>query len=61
VKAFCTYVYESYGRFPVYFDTMTIPMWLQVHHLDIDFYDKFFPPEVIAEAQRNHMAEWHGS
>jgi len=40
---------------------MTIPMWLQAHHLDIDFYDKFFPPEVIAEAQRNHMAEWHGS
>jgi len=61
VKAFCNYVYETYGRFPVYFDTMTIPMWLQVHHLDMEFYDKFFPPEVITEAQRNHMAEWHGS
>jgi hypothetical protein len=31
-----------------------------VHHLDIDFYEKYFPSEVITEAQRNHMAEWHG-
>jgi hypothetical protein len=61
VKDFCTYVYETYGRFPLYFDTMTIPMWLQVHHLDIDFYDKYFVPEVITDAHRNHIAEWHGS
>jgi hypothetical protein len=61
VKAFCKYVYETYGRFPAYFETMTVPMWLQVHHLDVDFYDRFFPPEVVTAAQRNHMSEWHGS
>lgn len=60
VKAFCDYVYDAYGRFPAYFDTMAVPMWIQVHHLDVAFYDKFFPPEVITEAQRNHMGEWHG-
>jgi hypothetical protein len=59
VRDFCNYVYETYGRFPVYFDTMTIPMWLQVHHLDVDFYDRFFAPEAITEAHRNHMFEWH--
>jgi hypothetical protein len=59
VKAFCKYIYETYGRFPLYFDTMTIPMWLQVHHLDVDFYDQYFAPEVVTEVQRNHLAEWH--
>jgi hypothetical protein len=60
VKAFCSYVYETYGRFPATFDTMLVPIWLQVHHLDLGFYDKHYSKEMVTEAQRHHVELWHG-
>jgi len=60
VKAYCRYVYETYGRFPGTYDTKLVPIWLQAHHLDLDFYAAHFPPEMITEAQRRHMELWHG-
>jgi hypothetical protein len=59
VKSICTYVYETYGRFPATTDTKSLPVWLQVHHLDLDFYDKFFAKGMVTEAQRQHMQLWH--
>src|SRR4030043_424716 len=59
VKAICTYVYETYGRFPATTDTKLLPVWLQVHHLDIDFYGKTFAPGIVTEAERKHMQLWH--
>jgi len=59
VKSFLNYLHETYGRVPVTTDTKLLPIWLQVHHLDLDFYDKFFDPATITEAQRNHMRLWH--
>jgi hypothetical protein len=38
---------------------MLVPIWLQVHHLDLDFYDKHYPREMVTEAQRHHMELWH--
>jgi len=59
VKAICTYVYETYGRFPATVDTKLLPVWLQVHHLDVDFYDKYLAEGMVTEAQRQHMQLWH--
>ena len=59
VKAICTYVYETYGRFPATTDTKLLPVWLQVHHLDLDFYDKNFAEGIVTKAQRQHMQLWH--
>ena len=59
VKSICTYVYETYGRFPATTDTKLLPVWLQVHHLDLDFYDKNFAKGMVTEAQRRHMQMWH--
>jgi hypothetical protein len=59
VKAICTYVYETYGRFPATTDTKALPVWLQVHHLDLDFYDKNFAKGIVTKAQRQHMQLWH--
>ena len=59
VKSFCNYVYDTYGRIPATMNTKLIPVWLQVHHLEVDFYDKFFAKGMITEAQKNHMALWH--
>ncbi len=57
-KAYCNYVYETYGRFPKYRDALFIPVLMQVHHLDLGFYDKFFP-EYLDEIDQAHMALWH--
>lgn len=59
VKAICRYVYETYGRFPATYDVMQVPVWLQVHHLEVEFYDKFYPKNMVTGAQRQHMKVWH--
>ncbi len=59
-KAFCSYIYENYGRMPKYENAMFIPILAQIHHLDIGFYEKYFP-EYLAEVDRNHMAVWHSA
>jgi hypothetical protein len=57
-KAYCLYLYETYGRFPKYSDAMFIPILAQVHHLDRGFYDKFFP-EYLNDVDRTHWSDWH--
>jgi hypothetical protein len=59
VKAVCNYVYETYGRFPGNVDTMHLMWFMQVHHLDPDFYDKFFHAGVCGCSHATHMATWH--
>jgi hypothetical protein len=38
---------------------MQVPVWLQVHHLDLEFYDKLYPKNMVTEQQRQHMKVWH--
>jgi hypothetical protein len=57
-KAYCSYMYETYGRFPKYTGAMFIPILAQIHHLDSGFYDRFFP-EYLSEEDRSHMQLWH--
>ncbi len=57
-KAYCEYLYTTYGRFPKYSDAMFIPILAQVHHLDSGFYEGFFP-EYLSDADRRHNSKWH--
>lgn len=59
VKDYANYVYDTYGRFPGTLDTILLRTWIQVHHLDLDFYDKYMEPNLISETQRHHMDVWH--
>jgi hypothetical protein len=59
VKAICNYVFDTYGKIPATTDTKLLPVWLQVHHLDLDFYDKFLAQGIVTEAERQHMQLWH--
>ncbi len=58
-KAICDYIYETYGRFPGGVDAMHLMWFLQAHHLDTDYYDKFFRPGVYGAAHAAYMATWH--
>jgi hypothetical protein len=58
-KAICNYIHETYGRFPGGIDAMHLMWFMQVHHLDTDFYDRFFRPGAYGPMHAAHMATWH--
>ncbi len=59
VADICEYTYEKHGRFPIGFDTISLPIWVGVHHVDMDFYKLFYKDELLSEKIRSHMADWH--
>jgi len=59
VKTFINYVYDTYGKIPAGMNTMTIPVWVQVHHIEVEFYEKYYAKGMITEAQRQHLRVWH--
>jgi hypothetical protein len=58
-KAICTYIYETYGRFPSRIPAMVMLLWIQAHHLELRFYDRYYKEGAYTETQRDHMKKWH--
>ena len=55
----CTYIYETHGRFPAHCDTIHVPgVWLQAHHVEEAYYEKFFQHGLTEEHQL-HDQRWH--
>lgn len=52
--AYCEYVYRRYGRFPAKSGPFRSILAHQAHHLDLDFYERFYRPDVLSETQRQH-------
>jgi hypothetical protein len=52
--AFCDYLYQRYGRFPINSGPFRNAMAFQAHHLDLSFYDEFYRAEAISDQQRAH-------
>lgn len=59
VKDICTYIYETYGKFPATVDPIQLTLFAQAHHLDLDFYDKNMKPGAYSETHKNNMRDWH--
>jgi hypothetical protein len=58
-KAICNYIHETYGRFPGSLDAMHLMWFMQAHHLDTDFYDRFFRAGAYGRTHAAHLATWH--
>ena len=58
-KAVCNYIYETYGRFPGTTDAMHLMWVMQVHHVDTDYYNRFFGSRAYGVTHATHMATWH--
>jgi hypothetical protein len=58
-KAICNYIYETYGRFPGSLDAMHLMWFMQAHHLDTDYYNRFFRPGAYGHSHANHLSTWH--
>jgi hypothetical protein len=59
-KAICNYIYDTYGRFPGATDAMHLMWVMQVHHIDTDYYVRFFGDGAYGPRHAAHMATWHG-
>ncbi|MSO44020.1 MAG: hypothetical protein EXQ74_01715 [Thermoleophilia bacterium] len=59
VKAYCQYAYDTYGRFPVYIDSMFQRLTTQAQHVDPDFYEQYYPDGSLSDQHTNHFHRWH--
>jgi hypothetical protein len=54
------YVLDTFGKFPGTVPTLFILNYVQAHHLDLEFYDRFFAPGSYLRTHTEHMERWHG-
>jgi hypothetical protein len=54
------YIYDNFGKFPGTVPSIYVIMHLQAHHLDLEFYDRFFKPGAYLQTHADHMQQWHG-
>src|SRR5712692_2147113 len=60
-KALCSYIWETYGRFPATVDPMMMNIWFQAHHLETEFYDRYYQPGAYHQSIKQHMGVWHAA
>lgn len=53
------YVLDTFGKFPGTVPSMFLIMYIQAHHLDLDFYDEFYNPGAYLKTHAMHLAHWH--
>ena len=53
------YVLDTFGKFPGTVPSIFAIMHLQAHHLDLEFYDRFFKPGAYLNTHTDHMKRWH--
>jgi hypothetical protein len=59
VRDVCNYIYDRHGRFPAHCEAIHVPgIWLQVHHVEIPYYDRYFR-NGLTDVQRRHNDLWH--
>jgi hypothetical protein len=60
VRAICRYIWKTYKRFPAHCHAIdSAGIWMQCHHIDPAFYDRFFR-EAYSPTQAAHADAWHG-
>ena len=53
------YVYDTFGKFPGTVPSVFVMMYLQAHHLDLEFYDEFYNPGAYLRTHAMHIQQWH--
>ncbi len=53
------YLLDTFGKFPATVPSMICMIYLQAHHLDLEFYDHFFEPGAYLRTHANHLKTWH--
>jgi hypothetical protein len=53
------YIQDRFGKFPGTVPSIFCLMYLQAHHLDLEFYDYHFKPGAYLSTHAEHTAQWH--
>lgn len=53
------YTLDRFGKFPGTVPTILVFIFLQAHHLDLEFYDRYFDPGAYLKTHADHMKNWH--
>jgi hypothetical protein len=53
------YIHDRFGKFPGTVPSIFCLMYLQAHHLDLEFYDHHFKPGAYLGTHAEHMVQWH--
>lgn len=53
------YIFDTFGKFPGTVPSVFMITLLQAHHLDLDFYDRFYRPGGYLRTHAEHMERWH--
>jgi len=54
------YIFDTFGKFPGTVPSVFILNYVQAHHLDLEFYDRYFKPGAYLHTHAEHMEAWHG-
>lgn len=53
------YILDRFGKLPGTVPTILVFTYLQAHHLDPEFYDRFYRPGSYLRTHAEHMSQWH--
>ena len=53
------YTWDRFGKFPGTVPSILVFIYLQAHHLDLDFYNHHFKPGAYLKTHAEHMKRWH--
>jgi len=59
VIAYCEYIWQRYGRLTANFGSFRTNLGYSAHHIDRDYYDRFYKAGVYTEAHLHHTERWH--
>jgi hypothetical protein len=59
VALMAQYMFDTFGKFPATVPSIFSLMYLQTHHLDLDFYDHHFSAGAYLQTHADHMERWH--
>lgn len=59
-KCVANYIYDNYGRFPKLFNPILCESFVQVSHIDLEFYEQYQVAGSIWKEQKEHLQVWHG-
>ncbi|MYH39509.1 MAG: hypothetical protein F4154_00695 [Candidatus Dadabacteria bacterium] len=59
VRDVANYIYDTYGRFPAFVDPMYMRLVFQAMHIDLDFYDQYYPKGSYSDRHLQAFLENH--
>lgn len=59
--AYCEYLWQRYGRFPVYLTPYRTVLGFQGCHVDAEFYDRFYRQDALSATQREDFKRQTGA